>query len=241
MGGPPQTLRFALALTFLLILTPHSSSLPSNVQHLAATNDVLDSADSGPGEETAPEAAGDSADLASSADLAAADLIAADLDKVFDFSSLSPTQTTWVRTILTVKCDFDWRKLEPGLAGNKVRIEIAEPSAPGMYYVSELRLAVNRYYYRLQRATAGKILAWELAHAVDMVSMTPEQRQQIIEFYDYGEGDTHQWLSGPYYQQVGEAFMEGFVAAFCPTISGQPTFAHVTTPEIAAKIRDLLD
>lgn len=163
------------------------------------------------------------------------------LQSIFDFSALDPQQTAWATKVVATSCDYDWTKLSDSLDGRKVKVEIGAPSARGMYYPSELRVEVHRYYYRNAPQQASRILAWELAHAVDMQALTPSQREQIIGLYDYGSSDTREWLTGPYEDQVGEAFMEGFVEAFCKPLSVRSDyFSHRTTPDIGLGIRNVL-
>ena len=164
-----------------------------------------------------------------------------ELAAIFDFSSLDAPATTWAVDVLGSSCDYDWTKLAQGLEGRKVRIDIATPAARGMFYPADMHVEVHRYYYKNAPHQAGRILAWELAHAVDFLAMTPDQRQQIIGLYNYGPDDPQEWLTGPYEDQVGEAFMEGFVAAYCAPLSVRSDyFSHRTTPELGQGIRQIL-
>lgn len=90
---------------------------------------------------------------------------------------------------------------------------------------------------------AIEVFLSEGAHMIDFFWMTDEQRQEIFRYY-HGGSDAehgHTWFDNPsYWEDTGESFMAGFVSAFSnvkPTIGA---FTHVTTPEIAAKIRILL-
>jgi hypothetical protein len=163
-----------------------------------------------------------------------------DVGLVFNLSKLTDPQKRWARTILSQGCSYDWQKLIPSLSGRKIKIQIGNPSARAMFYPAELRLVIHRYYYRSERADASRLLGWETAHAVDLLSLDEEQRADITDLYHADTSDDHGWLYGSYEHQVGEAFMEGFVAAFCPTLSTDPLFSHETSPEIAEGIRSEL-
>jgi hypothetical protein len=108
-----------------------------------------------------------------------------------------------------------------------------------MYYPPEKRLVVHRYFFTKERAEASRILAWEAAHVVDIYSLSDSDHAAITDLYHSG-ADDHGWFAGRYDDQVGEAFMEGFVAAYCPRLEAPSTFSHETTPDVAAGIRDLL-
>ena len=163
-----------------------------------------------------------------------------EVDRVFNTSALGPRQASWARDVLGGGCDYTWSDLEPRLAGRRITIQLGEPAARAMYYPNELRIVVHRYYYRNERTEASRLLPWESAHAADLLSMTEEQRHRVTDLYHPHEDDDHRWLEGQYDHQVGEAFMEGFVAAFCPSLATEARFEHVTTPEIAAEIREIL-
>jgi hypothetical protein len=168
-------------------------------------------------------------------------VVSDELNALFDLSALDAHGTAWATSVLENSCDYDWTRLAQGLDGRKVKIEIATPSARGMFYPAEMRVEVHRYYYKNAPQQAGRILAWELAHAVDFLAMTSEQREQILGLYNYGPEDPQEWLTGPYEDQVGEAFMEGFVAAYCAPLSVRSDyFSHRTTPEIGQGIRQVL-
>jgi len=121
-----------------------------------------------------------------------------------------------------------------------VKIQIGEPPARAMFYPGGPRVVIHRYYFQSERDEASRLLAWESAHAIDFFALWEDQREDIIRAYHDGRLDDHGWLDGPYDEQTGEAFMEGFVAAFCPSLTTDATFAHVTTPEIAQEIREIL-
>lgn len=160
-------------------------------------------------------------------------------ERVFDLSNLDEPGIAWAQRVLNQECSFDWTRVAAGVGADKVRVELDAPPARGMYYPAEKRLVVHRYFYSDQPAVASRVLAWEAAHVVDIYSLSDTERQSIADLYHEGSDD-HGWLSGAYEDQVGEAFMEGFVAAFCPGLEASPYFTHETTPEVAAGIRDLL-
>jgi len=179
-------------------------------------------------------------DASSTPRFAASESRLSEVDRVFDTSALGPRQASWARNVLGDGCDFSWSDLEPRLAGRRIEIRLGEPAARAMYYPDQLRMVIHRYYYRNERTEADRLLAWESAHAVDLLAMSEEQRQQVTELYHSDHHDDHGWLDGAYESQVGEAFMEGFVAAFCPSLATESSFVHVTTPEIADGIKEIL-
>lgn len=164
----------------------------------------------------------------------------AGFDKVFDLTALTEAQQRWARTTLTGGCGYDWTKLTEALAGRKIQVRLGRLRARAMFYPSDLRIVVHRYYYKSERPEASRLLGLEVAHAVDIVVVTADERSRIADMYHSAGSDDHQWLAGEYEDQVGEAFMEGFVAAFCPALSVDPVFSHETTSTIAAGIRSEL-
>lgn len=163
-----------------------------------------------------------------------------DLRLVFNLSKLTDGQKRWARAILGEGCDFGWDRLVGPLAGRKIKIVLGDPPARAMFYPGELRLVIQRYFYREERTEASRLLGWEIAHAIDLLVMSDDDRHAIVDLYHSDDTDNHGWLSGSYEDQVGEAFMEGFVAAFCPALSVEPMFGHETTSEIADGIRSQL-
>jgi hypothetical protein len=211
--------------TLLLLATPLSSDpAESELRPLPAGDVDVD----------------DSALAETSSDAATAER-AASVSRVFDFSAMTARQRHWAQGILIEQCSFDWDRLLAKLNGSRVKVRIAEPPARAMFYPADPRVEVHRYFYRSERAVAGRLLAWETAHAVDIFLLSEEQRLEIMELYHGGSSDDHGWLSGDYGDQVGEAFMEGFTAAFCPGLtSSTSSFNHVTTPEIAERLREIV-
>lgn len=81
----------------------------------------------------------------------------------------------------------------------------------------------------------------EGAHATDMYYMNVKGwRPTVFAFYHPQGSDNHGWFEGPYFTQVGEAFMGGFIRAFTNIPLSIQGFVHPTTDEIAEKIRALL-
>ncbi|HWT24535.1 MAG TPA: hypothetical protein VN213_13600 [Solirubrobacteraceae bacterium] len=98
---------------------------------------------------------------------------------------------------------------------------------------------------------AREVFLAESAHAVDYGAMTDEQRAQIAAAYHDEpdeQGHVSDWFeeSGEqdYWNWAGESFMEGFTQAFAPSLptplADRQQFTHETTPEIAARIREIL-
>ena len=162
--------------------------------------------------------------------------------EIFDVSQLTARQTKWAQTVLASKCNFDWTRLAGRLNGEKVKLQLSQPPARAMFYTAPARIAVHKYYYREERLEASRLLAWEAAHAVDIYWMTEDHRAKITELYHGDHDEAHGWFEGAYEDQIGEAFMEGFVGAFCPELALEKSFfSHETTPEISAAIRTTLE
>ena len=159
---------------------------------------------------------------------------------VFDLSSLRAAEVVWAQETLSQECSFDWDELGGHMGDRRVHVELGDPPARGMYYPAEYRLEVHKYYFQHEPAVAARVLAWEAAHVVDLMSLTDTQRGRIQALYHDGHSDSHGWFSGRYAEQVGEAFMEGFVAAYCPGLAAESVFTHETTPAIATEIKDIL-
>lgn len=81
----------------------------------------------------------------------------------------------------------------------------------------------------------------EGAHATDFYFLWPNNlRKPLYDIYHPSGPDQHGHFEGPYFDTVGEAFMGGFTYATTgipPTLLG---FTHVTTLDMANKIKKLL-
>jgi len=81
----------------------------------------------------------------------------------------------------------------------------------------------------------------EGAHATDFFYLWPNNlRKPLYDIYHPNGPDQHGHFEGPYFDTVGEAFMGGFVYATTDKPPSLLGFSHVTTKEVAAKIKTLL-
>lgn len=127
----------------------------------------------------------------------------------------------------TISREIEGRRQVLGLAwyAGKVEVEITLQSNP---------------------ALAMEVFLAEGAHMVDFFFMRPEHREAIFAAYHADDATPHDhgWFeetgNNDYWSWVGESFMYGFIAAFSTVPYSGDAFAHKTTPEIGAKIREIL-
>lgn len=91
---------------------------------------------------------------------------------------------------------------------------------------------------------AQEVFLAEGAHMVDFFYMTDEERKAIFDAYHDGNTDDHghDWFDkGTYWDWAGESFMGGFTLAYSDLLPSMGTFTHPSTPQVAQKIRTILD
>jgi hypothetical protein len=115
---------------------------------------------------------------------------------------------------------------------------LSSHGAWGLYWLSG-RIEVERTIDNPE--FLAEVLLSEVAHAVDMFTLTPADRLSLAATWHPSGPDEHTWFdSGPYETWVGEAFMGLFVAAFSDVPVTMTGFAHhPLTPETVALLRSL--
>lgn len=90
---------------------------------------------------------------------------------------------------------------------------------------------------------AAEVLLSEGAHMADFFALTDQQRERI--YVAFHGGDTtehgHGWFDvASYREEVGEAFMGGFIRAFASAVDVTIPFAHPATDTVGREIRDVM-
>lgn len=142
------------------------------------------------------------------------------------------------------RCKFPWSLLQAGLGrvGKKnIPVTWADLSSQGAWGLAYFdgRIELEQSLVS-QPDTVQSVFLYESAHMVDFFYLTDAMRQQIYAVYHTGRGDKHKWYDNPdYFQDLGEAFMGGFAAAYSD-LPPDPRFKHKTTPFLAAKLVQII-
>lgn len=136
-----------------------------------------------------------------------------------------------------VAADYPWEALSHAVQRQHKRgcilIEFIDGDGSARYYSVSVRVQLDT---DLTPYSTSMNFLYEVAHAVDYLTMTDEQRQYLYDYAHTTKGldpnDGHCWLlSCDYRYQVGEAFMWSFTKAFAPTHApSSHSFSHGISP-----------
>jgi hypothetical protein len=93
---------------------------------------------------------------------------------------------------------------------------------------------------------AREVVAAEIAHSVDyFLPLSDAQHVELMKLWHHEHGDVHTWweihdYGDEYYTLGGEAFMAAFTVAYSKIVPDQSAFAHKTTSDMAARIREIV-
>lgn len=157
--------------------------------------------------------------------------------------------------------DYDWSRLEGVPITVKWRRLPADTNAEIVMWSDHAEVALDTRLKSESLDVQAATLLAELAHAVDVYTLTDQQRQDIFDAFHgnpedhahsgvsksgrprYPKDHGHGWFSGDYWKQVGESFMGAFVMAYSdlPLPSDLLAFEHRPTPEIAERVREIIE
>lgn len=172
---------------------------------------------------------------------------------IFDLPT-DPKEAALIRVALG-KTRFDWERLRPGLRDQTGKRSISvrfgfdrpgtvEALSSGRAHMLAQEEALGLAWtdgaidiaapLKDQPQLAGEVFMAEAAHMIDFFLLTDSDREQISSAFG-----TSGWWEGAYEDQVGEAFMGAFIAAFTEF---EPTLEPLRqlTPKIIETVRTVL-